>query len=1142
MKYLYLLLFLSTWAGSLDAQIYVKPLLLGPVTNNCYAQAVVEGYNLSPTAYISDAYGYQTISDGDTVSNLCAYDYYPSYYSSSLYIYENYFGSNVLLASSNVLVPRYNYEITNVVLPSDLYAADGSYLLHFDSILDPNEVWVASSLSGVIPATWLNDTTVFVENASYRMNYLYFGNVTTGWENISTAGFYIGDPEELEKPKLNAWIDYSSTVLGCTGYAQVYTQFLEDSVVFDWGIPNAPNSYYIDSLCEGDYTVTVSDNSGDTVRLNFTIQQYHLSGYPWVTQATFGCTGSVEIQTSFAEGPVTYDWGFPGADEGPFQDSLCPGDYAVRITDSAGYESYVYFSVYDHTPPLMMDVSYTPGVRTCTGTATATAYNAYGPVTYQWYLSGNPIGTNEAFQDSLCPGDYFVMITDSAQRSYYFSFPIQSLALDGYVSVDQATFGCTGKATVYDYYADGPLSYQWSVPGAADTAVLENLCPGDYWVIISDSTQSAQLYFTVADATPPLYASVDYSYNTRNCDATANVIVSNAYGPVTYEWSFAGADAGPYQDSLCPGSYWVMITDSAQRTYYYPFYIQDGHLDAYIDTYPSYSECSGYVAVYAYNNIGPVTYTWSFSGTSYINYVSGVCPGTYSVMVTDGDDTIYRTFTIEDLRPPLYAYVMTSESIDSSCGGSASAYVYNRTGAVQYIWSVPGAANEPLLDSLCPGTYTLAVTDESGDTIWNTFTIFDPTLVLTASITTTNVTDGNCNGTAQISLSGNEGEVQFYWSNSGLSQDSSKTNLCPGYYYVEIGDASGDYIYLSFYIYDSTQIPLTVTTTVYPGSGECDGEVYINYANADGPVRLIWDIPGVVDTSYAGNICPGQHTVMVTDGDDTIYVSFTIPDNIMDAEIILAEPAIIECSGAIRVEAHDAVAPVVYDWSIPGAVNEPFIDSLCPGNYSVLITDASGDSVYLEFTIDYIDSTTMQDSLFYELYPENYTDCFMDPELPFDSTGHYWQLIYSGHGYANNFFVKVYGVTTNLFQNGHFLSVYDTVHFSNLYGWLLYSRTVTCIDMSSQLALETPEKSGDQQILATGQLSAPDEIRIYPNPSSDYLHVDLNGTVRIDMFDAYGKLVRNSTSASTYIGDLAEGIYLLRINGGKELYRFVKIN
>lgn len=1141
MKYLYLLLFLSSWAGSLDAQIYVKPLLLGPVTNNCSAQAVVEGYNLSPTAQISDANYYLFFSDGDTVSNLCAYDYYPVFNSSSLYIYANYFGNIVSLASSNVLVPRYNYEITDVVLPTSYPdAADGSYLVHFDSILDPNEVWVSSSLSGVVPATWLNDTTVLVENASYRMNYLYFGNLAAGWENVSMASFYIGDPEEIEKPKLNAWIDYSSTVLGCTGYAEVYTQFQEDSVVFDWSVPGAPNSSYIDSLCEGDYTVTVSDNSGDTVRLNFSIQQYHLSGYAWVTQAAFGCTGSVQIESAFAQGPVTYDWGFPGADEGPFQDSLCPGDYSVLITDSAGFENYVYFSVYDHTPPLMMDVSYTPGVRTCTGTATVTAYNAYGPVTYQWYLSGNPIGTNEAFQDSLCAGDYFVMITDSAQRSYYFSFPIQSLALDGYVAVDQATFGCTGKATIYDYYADGPLSYQWSVPGAADAPVLENLCPGDYWVIISDSTQSAQLYFTVVDATPPLYASVDYSYNARNCDGTANVTVSNAYGPVTYEWSFAGADTGLYQDSLCPGSYWVMITDSAQRTYYYPFYIQDGHLDAYLQTDPSYSECNGEVTAYVYNNIGPVTYTWSFSGSSDY-YLWGVCPGTHSVMITDGSDTIYRTFTIEDSKPPLYLYVLTSESPDSSCAGSAYAYLYNGTGAVQYIWSVPGAANEPLLDSLCPGTYNLAVTDESGDTVRYTFTIFDPTLVLTASITTTNVTDGNCNGTAQISFSGNEGEVQFYWSNSGLSQDSSKTNLCPGYYYVEIGDISGDYIYLSFNIYDSTPVPLTVSKIVYPGTGACDGEAYINFDNADGPVSFLWDVPGVADTSHTDSICPGQYTVMVTDGDDTLYVSFTIPDNIMDAEIGFVEPAILECSGSVRVKTHDAVEPVAYTWSIPGADNAPFIDSLCPGDYSVWITDASGDSAYLEFTVGFMDSAAFLDSLFFDLYPENYTGCFMDPELSFDSVGYYWQLIYSGFSYDDAFFYKSYVVTTNLFQNGHFLSVCDTVEFTS-FGWYLYSRTVTCIDMSPGLASGTPEKSSGQNTWATEQLAAPEEIRIYPNPSSDYLHVDLNGTLQIEMFDAYGKLVRNSTSASTYIGDLTEGVYLLRINDGKELYRFVKIN
>lgn len=79
-----------------------------------------------------------------------------------------------------------------------------------------------------------------------------------------------------------------------------------------------------------------------------------------------------------------------------------------------------------------------------------------------------------------------------------------------------------------------------------------------------------------------------------------------------------------------------------------------------------------------------------------------------------------------------------------------------------------------------------------------------------------------------------------------------------------------------------------------------------------------------------------------------------------------------------------------------------------------------------------------------------------------------------------------------------------------------------------------------------GETSLRNELYIYPNPSSTYLHIqksDIETFTNVLVFNSYGTIVKNISTNKIYIGDLAPGIYFLQMiddNGVVYNQKFIK--
>lgn len=109
------------------------------------------------------------------------------------------------------------------------------------------------------------------------------------------------------------------------------------------------------------------------------------------------------------------------------------------------------------------------------------------PYTYEW--DANAGNQTTATVSNLASGTYCVVVSDDNgyQDSVCISLSPQSTISLSSSSVAE-TSNCNGSATVSPTGGIAPYVYQWDAnAGNQSTATADNLCAGDYWVVVTDA-------------------------------------------------------------------------------------------------------------------------------------------------------------------------------------------------------------------------------------------------------------------------------------------------------------------------------------------------------------------------------------------------------------------------------------------------------------------------------------------------------------------------------------------------------------------------------------------------------------------------------------------------------------------------------
>ncbi|MGP8217308.1 MAG: T9SS type A sorting domain-containing protein [Bacteroidia bacterium] len=344
--------------------------------------------------------------------------------------------------------------------------------------------------------------------------------------------------------------------------------------------------------------------------------------------------------------------------------------------------------------------------------------------------------------------------------------------------------------------------------------------------------------------------------------------------------------------------------------------------------------CNGSAVSTVTGGTSPYIYSWPSGGTNATD--ANLCAGTYTCIVTDsmGCKSL-GTGTVNQPTPITISFASVNASCNGACNGSATSIVSGGTAPYTYYWSNGGTVGN--LTGLCAGTYSLKVTDANGCSGLDSVTISQPP-PLTVTITPTNATCGQCNGSANVSVGGGAAPYSYLWSNGGTT--GNMTGFCAGTYSLTVTDANGCKAIDSVTISQSGIMTVTASAVNVTCNGLCNGSATANILGGAAPFTYTWDNGQTTQT--ATNLCAGKYTCIVTNGSgckDTGSVTITQPAA-LSFNLSTVNGTCGQCNGSASCTVSSGTPPYTFSWNSGETTSS--ITNLCAGSCSVMVTDSGG--------------------------------------------------------------------------------------------------------------------------------------------------------------------------------------------------------
>lgn len=247
--------------------------------------------------------------------------------------------------------------------------------------------------------------------------------------------------------------------------------------------------------------------------------------------------------------------------------------------------------------------------------------------------------------------------------------------------------------------------------------------------------------------------------------------------------------------------------------------------------------CDGSIQVNVIGGISPYSFLWSGGETA--PAISGLCPGVYSVTVSDAtSDSLILSIAVSNDSGPLVSFNKTNVSCYGGSDGTALL-----TGADLYLWEDGSQGDSK--SNLSAGVYFVSATDQNSVcTTLVEVQINEPAPFIIEFLATNPQPSTAANGTISAQVFGGEAPYTFAWSNGNST--SQIISLTAGNYDLTVTDVNGcshsESIFLGYPLgSDESEQPQVL---LYPNP--TDGKLVLE-ALGDKESRLaIYDVSGRV--------------------------------------------------------------------------------------------------------------------------------------------------------------------------------------------------------------------------------------------------------------------------------------------------------
>lgn len=713
---------------------------------------------------------------------------------------------------------------------------------------------------------------------------------------------------------------------------------------FSWSDPAGQSTSTASNLCNGNYSVTITDANGCfNVLPSVITSPSAITFTPTVTQPNCGlCNGAAIVNPIGGTAGYTFVW--TNGQTINTASNLCAGVYGVQITDANACvtnSNVIINSSSSITGETItqQDVSCS-GV--CDGTVTVTAIGGTAPITYHWLHNGSSSQT----LNGLCAGTYFCNMTDVNGCTRTASVVIG--ATTNFTITPQITqSSCSvndGAISVNVLGGTGAYTYIWT-PAAPNAPSLTNLAPGNYTLTVSDGNCSQTQVYSINAVNGPIVTATQNDVSCSGlCDGSISLVISGGTPAYTTAWS-NGAST-PSINGLCVGAYSYTVTDGAGCKAVQSFSLTTGTPIVFstpdIDNPLCNNNCNGVVTTIPSGGTLPYSYNWVVS-TSTTSIANALCAGNYSVTVTDANGcSAQETYTLTG--PP--TITLTAVVTDAKCNASATGSINLAvSGGVPgpgytYSWTPTNAITEDITN-LTAGTYSVVITDANGCNVDSSFVVNEPTAIVDNSVITSAACFGNCNGSIALTPTGGTAPYSYSWTPSAST--GTITSLCPGPQTATITDGQGCTMVFNYNVPSLTTITASTLAVNNLCYNDCNGVLTATtIAGGVGPYTVQWNDPLGQMGNTASGLCTGSYSATITDANGCFN---KIPADISSTSQVTFTPNITQpscdlCNGSAVVNPVGGTAPYNYLWSNNQMVNTA--TNLCSGVYAVQITDGNG--------------------------------------------------------------------------------------------------------------------------------------------------------------------------------------------------------
>jgi gliding motility-associated-like protein len=809
----------------------------------------------------------------------------------------------------------------------------------------------------------------------------------------------------------------------CDGSAIITTSGGAGIPAFLWQ-PGLQGGNFVNSLCAGNQTLTITYNNICSTSLTFTLAQAALLTAA-VSATNSNCgqpNGSACATVSGGTGLLTYLWSGPGS---PAPTTLCnnnisAGAYNFVVTDANGCTANASGLVNDVSGPVVAITSQTN--VTCfgllNGGASATIAGGVPNYTISW--SGTQATANTTtLTSNFGAGIHNITVTDAAgcvgTASVDISQPATFVsAIGSFTNV--SCFGLSdGGATILVNGGTAPYVYSWP-PSIQTNSVLTNVPANTYTGNITDANGCVASSSVIISQPQALVLAASSTTNISCFGGSNGQISTTVQGGTpgyTYSWTPSQPGNSSNASGIPAGPYSFTVTDNNNCGISSNFNITEpSALTSSANSLPATCGLSnGSATVTVGGGTPSYTVNWNtapaYSGLTPTN----MAPGTWTANIIDSKGCLL-TQTVTVANPPLPSITGFSVNAPSCFGLQNGDVTVNYTsGTAPYTvnWSSPisqtvtTAALSHNVGGVGAGVYTCTLVDSYGCVASLPVNVTQPGLLVLNINPNPNITI--CYGqSTQLTAAGQSGTpaYSYTWTPNPFVGGGPHTvnPTTTTSYTVAVSDTKG-----------CSPSPKVMTVIVTPSlsvipnlATVCDGKggaltPTITSPGNGGPYNYLWTPTGATTNSIiAVGSAPSTSTsvtysLTVTDGCTIPSASavFTLITNPAPTVDFVASTTVACAPATINFTATPGtLGDYTYEWIND---NKDVMGTTNPVSYTYETADSLDVSVIITNTLTGCFSTTVKTNYIVihkqpiaSFYPEPQSASILDPNINFVNT------------------------------------------------------------------------------------------------------------------------------------------------------------